>query len=655
MSLILISILLISMTSIYGTYNSTMYALEESMNSTIAAAANMVEAQLDGYKELATQFSIDPILSQEIPEEGETTADGRSYQEVRNEIIEYFELLVITHNIDVMQIFDTQGIALTHGQDFVAEPLFTVPRDTGLAYVADPILSPTTGQLTMTISAPMYSNGQFSGVVLLSINPSVFSEIVSEIKVGEISSTSIINSQGTTIAYNDVSYVFDSYNTIEEAKSDPSLKILADLEQELINGQSGFKSVFWDGANQFASYTPIDGSNGWGIYVMTHQDHFLNTMTNAIIVIIILSTLILVSSAIVIILNARKISKPITLCVARLNQLSQGDLTSPLPQITSKDETYLLAKSTETIVTTLSTIILDLKQALSEVASGNFTTSCKEENYYVGDFIELKETMDIITSKLSSTMSQINSISVKVNQGNNQVADGAQALANSSIEQSSSVDQLSQAINVITNKINETASDSQQAKEANTKSQEALFVSDTHIKDMLTAMANIDKKSKEISSIIKTIDDIAFQTNILALNAAVEAARAGTAGKGFAVVADEVRTLATKSAESARNTAQIIAETEAVVNQGNQIASHTYEAISTALENAQILSNLVDSIASSTLAQSESATQITSSVDQISALVQINSATAEESAATSEELSTQSQLLEKQLSHFSLR
>ncbi len=654
MSLLLVSILVISISSILSTYNSTMFALEESMMATIDATADMVEVQLDSYTATATQFSTDPILSQEIPSVGGETSDGKTYNEVKTEIADHAESLKAAYNFESIDIFDVDGITLNQGLDYSTADIFTIPRDTGKPYIGDPILSPQTGQLTMTVTSPIMRDGKFAGIVLFAVNPEVFSAITSGISIGEGSTVTIINSAGDTIAYNDIQLVYDAYNASVEAQSDPSLIPLAEMEQDLMSGGEGFSSVAYDGSDWFAAYTPVDGSNGWGIYIFAHQEVFLAQMISSIIMIIVLSIVIIVVAAFITIGIAKKISKPITLCVERLNLVSQGDLNSPMPDIKTNDETGVLAASTSSIVNSISVMINDLNYTLSEIAAGNFSVQSRAKEYYIGDFSSLSTSLETIVDRLSNTMVKISDVSSQVSDGNNQVALGAQSLAQGAIEQASAIEELSATIEDISSKITETANDSLSAKTANEKAHGALNESNELMREMVDAMANITEKSMQISNIIKAIDDIAFQTNILSLNASVEAARAGTAGRSFAVVADEVRSLATKSAQSASDTAILIEETVAAVEVGSRIASSTSESINIAIQSANELSSLVDSIAVASTTQSEGAKQVSIGIEQISAVVQTNSATAEESAATSEELSSQSQILRDLLSGFTL-
>ena len=229
------------------------------------------------------------------------------------------------------------------------------------------------------------------------------------------------------------------------------------------------------------------------------------------------------------------------------------------------------------------------------------------------------------------------------------MADGTQCLAEGTTKQATAIDELSATIEDISEHINKNAANAKQANQLSAQTEEKIELQDKDISDMLTAMDVIKNESNQISNIIKTIEDIAFQTNILALNAAIEAARAGEAGKGFAVVADEVRNLAAKSAEAANNTNSLISSTIAAVNNGAEIAQRTADSMLAVKDFAQQTNELLNEITEASVSQAEAVKQVTIGLEQIATVVQQNSATAEQSAASCEELSSMAGVLKQQI------
>ncbi len=345
---------------------------------------------------------------------------------------------------------------------------------------------------------------------------------------------------------------------------------------------------------------------------------------------------------------------PIMVCEDAIEQMKQGNLNPNLSMVKEGSELFYLAKQLENYSDNTSKLIQDIEGGLLEMGMGNFKIDAKYKELYVGEYQCIAKAFYSIIDNMTSTLYEIGHATAQVNLGGKQVSSGAQNLANGTTEQSASVEQLLANLRHISDSVKKTAENAKKAAAANETAKVELTNSNKQMSEMVASMYEITEKSNEISKIIKTIDDIAFQTNILSLNAAVEAARAGQAGKGFAIVADEVRNLATKSAEAAQNTAELIEETVNAVQKGAKIANSTAESMTALIESSGGVDQYVREISVATQEQASSIVQINGGVEQISSVVRINTTTAEESATASEELSEQANRLKGLVGKFVL-
>ncbi len=379
-----------------------------------------------------------------------------------------------------------------------------------------------------------------------------------------------------------------------------------------------------------------------------------STYSRAMILTFIVLAIIIVIGVVFSAVIIRGIRTPVQELEAAVVEMVKGNFEVSI-KYEAKDELGVVAEQFRGLISKLNAIIKDEEQFMAKMANGDLTVDSVCPQEYIGSFENLLISFRSIASHMNDAMTKISESSEQVSNSADQVSSGAQALSQGATEQASSIQELAATINDISDRIKENA---ENAGVANTKVNavaENMNLSNEKMRDMIQAMSDINNSSSEISKIIKTIEDIAFQTNILALNAAVEAARAGSAGKGFAVVADEVRNLASKSSEASKNTAALIENSIKAVENGTEIASETAKTLIQAVDGAKEVTLLVDKISEASHNQSSAISQITLGIDQISSVIQTNSATAEESAAASEELSSQAQLMREQVGKFRLK
>ena len=351
----------------------------------------------------------------------------------------------------------------------------------------------------------------------------------------------------------------------------------------------------------------------------------------------------------------RIIGRPVKELSQVATRIARGELNQSI-RYRSRDELGILAHDFNQVTLRLRDYVKyidEISEKLQEIAGGNLAFVLK--NDYAGEFAKVKASLEEISVELNGTMGQLRIASRDVAAGAEQVSNGAVTLSQGSTEQASEVEALAGHINAVSDSVGKIARGAEEASGISRNVREGLLESNNKMQNLTDVIQKTSDKSAEIHKIVKTIEDIAFQTNILALNAAVEAARAGEAGKGFAVVADEVRTLAEKSSEAAKETTILLNQTIGSMEEGVRAAQDTADSMLAVVKQADRMDGLITSIADYTKQQAENASEITHGIDQISTVVQANVETAEASAAASEELSGQAAVLKDMVSRFRLK
>ncbi|MCM1165882.1 MAG: methyl-accepting chemotaxis protein [Lachnospiraceae bacterium] len=538
------------------------------------------------------------------------------------------------------------SLSTTFNRAMAGETFFTAPTE-------------QYGDWTVYVFAPVrqdgMDNGAVVGVVYLGFGGDFLSNIVADIRVGDTGVTALLDGSGTIIGHADHSLVTSQVNYIKS--SDSAHKDVADLQSRALKHFETSQDIFFEkykdsGVSKFGAFTEIDGTDNWMLVLTTGANEWLQGTYTAIIITVVLAVAAVIVGAAICIATANSIVNPIKKIVAVMNEVADGRLNVNIDH-QSKDETGQLARSINSTVGALNGYTTEISRICQELSAGNFNVHRQVE--FHGDFTQIIDALDSLSDNLSDTMEHIDIAAAQVSQGATQISDGATSLASGTTEQASSIQELASIISTLNDKV---AANAANAADASSKAEvagEKIEQSNQHMGEMVGAMNHISEKSNEISNIIKTIEDISFQTNILALNAAIEAARAGASGKGFAVVADEVRNLAGKSAEAAQSTTDLIQQTINAVGNGSKIANETAEALNASVEVTRQIVTLIEGISAASKEQATMIEQVNVGVDQISSVVQTNAATAEQSAASSEELNGQAAELQALTQKFVLK
>lgn len=537
---------------------------------------------------------------------------------------------------------------------FVDEKIYNSVKQGTSLLIADPFKKTIDGKEYMVISTlqPVFDDaGILLGVLGSNIDTAMLNGAPYENGGYETFSNQIICGHQTFIIHStDHEKVGTS---VLESSNSTNTQMILDSAKDA--APLTFLDVSESGSKNYRAFVPFyvgTSTTSWLSGTSVTKGEFDQTILAQILSIVLIGVVGLVILTVFVYSLIKRALRPIGVIEQAALEMSKGNLAVQI-DCESDDEIGSLAESLRTSMSTIHTYILDIDRAMASMANGNFDVEPGQP--FIGDFQHIEHSITKFIKNMSAMLTQIDAAAEEVSSGSDQVSMSAQAISQGATEQASSVEELSAILTEVASQVKNNAKNSTKAEGLALGATAAIESSNVQMQNLMLAMNDINQKSAEISKIVKTIEDIAFQTNILALNAAVEAARAGGAGKGFAVVADEVRNLASKSAEAAKSTTELISGTITAVSRGSQIANEAAADLAGIVSSAEATTKVISEVTKASAEQAIAVEQISATVDEIAVVVQNNSAASEESAAVSEELLSQATLLKAHVAKFKIK
>ncbi len=621
-------VLVLSIGSIYLTYQTTRKSLAKSLKETSELVSEKITQKLEEYSVISESIAL--------------YMKGNAQREGNINI--FLWISSSQYGLNSIDIISADGTSVVNGKSYEQDNTYLQAKK-GTPFLSDPMIHKDSASFA-------YAYPYDDLVIMIEFPYSVFQKMIEDTKLGDTGSTYILNRDGMKVAHEDFSLVLSRQNDAEAVKTDQAAYgEIAKLETAMVNGETGFGFYHWNGDNRFGSYTPVKNTNGWSVNVTASESEFMSGVATSMLNAVILGTVSLILGVFVMIRITDRITKPIGQVVDSIDQLSAGDLSIEL-HMKRRDEIGGIGEKVNEMAGKYRDIIYDISGFLQEVSYGNLTVQSNCE--YPGEFNGIRSSMEMIASRLNDTILNIRSSAEEVNSGAEQVSGASQALASGAAMQAATVEVLSASIVNVSEMTGKNSGHVRKASDYVKQSALRVGAGNQHMKSLHSAMEEVSLSSEKISGITKMIEDIAFQTNILALNAAVEAARAGSAGQGFAVVAGEVRNLSARSADAAKQTAKLIENTVKAVSEGKKRTDETAGILKEIADKSILVEQVMEEIESASLEQAKAMEQILEGLSQVSAVVQSNAAAAEESSASSEELAAQAQALKQEVAKFKL-
>jgi len=641
--LVLIACGILGVSSSITSYNSTQGYIDKLITTNADSYSIALNNHLQNLESDITALAVSGAFTSKSLSFDEKQTNLRMIIESRDDISSLY--LVGANGISVQD-----AIPEDIGADYSAEDFFIAGMAQLGAHVDKPSYDEWTKNVTMTVTYHLSAEQGFDGLLCMDIKYDIIRDLIQSQRLGKTGYSFLLDSDGNYLAHHDEEHVVNVDNILNETKNQRSLY---DFFSKAIStdGYAGSQTLNYNGEDA-KIYAETVETTGWTFVTVAKPAEFMDDFNKQLYINILTLAACLVIAIILALIISRRIAKPISVMTARMKRFSEGDLHSPMPMNRSKNEIGVLYDSMSETARAISFYIADISEKLGAMADGDMRT--KQYADYTGDYQPIKHSLEQIQQSMGGALSGVVRSSRKVQITAQEMAASAEELSGNAVSQAGTIDQIDTSFNAIKNNMEKTAEGTTDMLAKTKSAGEELAAGSENMRKMLDSIRVIDEAATSVKDIIKTIDDIAFQTNILSLNAAVEAAHAGAHGRGFSVVADEVRELAGKSAISAQQTEALIMGTLDAVGKGRASAEQSGRQLEMMENLIGEVNELVVRIEASARAQAEAAKEIYGGISMLNAIVQADSAMSEQTASASVELSQLAIDLDDELAFFKL-
>lgn len=612
---VILVLLLIAVVAICMTGWLIITSKETELTQESKAAANQLTGFLEQYTKSVEQLSVNPDIRDIMIE---TKAGDDIEQAGKMEgVMEYLINIAGTDTENVMAVWisDLDASALVQSDGFISEEGWDI---TGRGWygciterktvLTEPYIDSSTGKLILSAAAPVYdADGTVLGAVGMDIALDHMTKIMEEYRIGRNGYMLLLSENGVFLYHPQSDIIQKNIKEVDisrdvadavNAKSDGFYKYKA-------GGETKYGALQQAGETGYIVLSSLPGSEYYEVLVM---------MVIALVVIFALGTLLI---AVRIRKSASNLTKPILELNHTAQQLADGNLDVTI-NITSQNEIGELGSSFQKTVDRLKKYIVyidETAEVLARLADGKLSVQLK--NDYAGEFQKIKTALLNISHSMNEVMMGINDSSERVSVGASELASASQVLAEGAQSQAASIEELAATTTTVAEQVESSRKEAEDSAKATAQATAMIEQNQEKMKQMMNAMDEIHKTSRQVVGIIQTIEEIASQTNLLSLNASIEAARAGEAGKGFAVVADEIGKLALESSKAANNTKELIEISMEEINKGNTIAVSTMDSLKESVSVVDHVNDMIQVTAENAAVQAENMKQLRAGIEDL--------------------------------------